>query len=860
MSSASRKLIQASGGAAEAEAAITYVDDVFSTFVYDGTDAVQDITNQIQLGDSSENNTVLHLTGDNLTDSSPVTKTITVNGNTQVSTSVKKYGTGSIEFDGTGDSLLASAHQQFNFGTGSFTIEGWFYKTASTGYQALVSSGNYFTGGSNGNWVIRITSSSQIAFASYDGTSNGEYIEFSATHSLNTWHHFALVREGTGTDQTKFYLDGTLAGSMTVSKVLGDGSVNGIYVGSDGSGPNADFDGYIDDLRITKGSARYTSNFTPPTAALDLDTLVTGKGGMVWLKARTSAQHHLVIDTGRGGENRLITNLTNAAGTDTGYHIKSFNSDGFTLQNAGTGSNNSSFEYVSWTFAKQSGFFDIVTYTGTGSAQNISHSLGSAPGMIIVKRTDDASVWGVFHRSLGATKKITLNETTASETRSDYWNDTEPTDSQFTVGTSTQVNRSGGTYVAYLFAHDAQDFGTNSDESIIKCGSFTGNPTTIDLGFEPQWMIAKKYDSTSDWMMFDSMRGWTVDGGTKDLMSNLSSAEVNRLGNNYTQLKSDGVTFNSYGGSWIYMAIRRPHKPASELEATDMFNTGIGVNVNPTFPTGFVTDMGIERIVANTASNYIFSRLTGSNYLLTESTNAQASGSAITWDYQDGMLDAFGGSTSYNWWGFKRVPGFFDVVGYTGQSAEMDIDHNLGVTPELIITKRRNASTGYNWNSWYTGLTNSQYVNLNGAAAISTSSNLWGTNSTVATDSVFRVGAATTGVNAGTGATHIAYLFATTPGISKVGTFTRTSGDTTNVDCGFSNGARFVLWKRVSGGTGNWTVYDTYRGITTGSDPYFFLNSTSPNVTGTDYIDPYSAGFTVASGIASGTFLFLAIA
>jgi hypothetical protein len=859
MSSASKKLIQASGGAAEAEAAITYVDDVFSTFVYDGTDAVQDITNQIQLGDSSENNTVLHLTGDNLTDSSPVTKTITANGNTQVSTSVKKYGTGSIEFDGTGDSLLASAHQQFNFGTGSFTIEGWFYKTASTAYQALVSSGNYYTGGSNGNWVIRITSSSQIAFASYDGTTNGEYTEFSATTSLNTWHHFALVRESTGANQTKFYLDGTLAGSMTVSKVLGDGSVNGIYVGSDGSGPNADFDGYIDDFRITKGSARYTSNFTPPTAALDLDTLVTGKGGLVWLKARTGAVSHLAIDTERGGETRLIPNDTSASGTDTGYHIKSFNSDGFTLQNAGVGSNSSSYEYASWTFAKQPGFFDIVTYTGTGGSsgneQQISHNLGSKPGVVIVKRTDSTGDWFVFTDIIdGSNDYAKLNTTGAFSNSSNN----VPTDSIFNVG--GQVNTSGGTYIAYLFANNAQDFGTNSDEAIIKCGTFTGNPTTIDLGFEPQWMLAKKHDSTSDWMMFDSMRGWTVDGGTKDLMSNLGSAEVNRLGNNYTQLKSDGVTFNSYGGSWMYVAIRRPHKPASELEATDMFNTGIGVSANPTFPTGFVTDMGIERIVANTANNYIFSRLTGGNYLLTESTNAESSGSAVTWDYQDGMLDSFGGSTSYNWWGFKRVPGFFDVVGYKGQSAEMDIDHNLGVTPELIITKRRNASTGYNWNSWYTGLTNSQYVNLNGAAAVSTSSNLWGTNSTVATDSVFRVGAATTGVNAGTGATHIAYLFATTPGISKVGTFTRTSGDTTNVDCGFSNGARFVLWKRVSGGTGNWTVYDTYRGITTGSDPYFFLNSTSPNVTGTDYIDPYSAGFTVASGIASGTFLFLAIA
>ena len=186
-------------------------------------------------------------------------------GNSQIDTAVKKYGTGSLEFDGASDYLSILPSPNLDLGTGNFTIEGWFYKSATTASQTLASSGSYYTVGANGNWVLRISSATQIAFASYDGQSNEEYAEFSASTSLNTWHHFALVREGT---QTKFYLDGTLAGSMTVSKSLSDGSVNGIYIGSDGAGPNADFNGYIDDFRITKGVARYTANFTAPTAEL----------------------------------------------------------------------------------------------------------------------------------------------------------------------------------------------------------------------------------------------------------------------------------------------------------------------------------------------------------------------------------------------------------------------------------------------------------------------------------------------------------------------------------------------------------------------------------------------------------------
>ncbi len=186
-------------------------------------------------------------------------------GDAQIGAVVKKFGTASLELDGSGDYLFIPAQGTLGFGSGAFTIECWVYFTASTAYQSIVSSKNYYTAGYNGNWLLRRDSDTLIAFATYDGTSNEEYTQFSASTSLNTWYHLALVREGTGTNETKLYLDGTLKGSMTVSKSLNDGSASGVWVGKDTQ--NNDYTGYMDDLRITTGKARYTSAFTPSTEA-----------------------------------------------------------------------------------------------------------------------------------------------------------------------------------------------------------------------------------------------------------------------------------------------------------------------------------------------------------------------------------------------------------------------------------------------------------------------------------------------------------------------------------------------------------------------------------------------------------------
>jgi hypothetical protein len=205
---------------------------------------------------------------------------------------------------------------------------------------------------------------------------------------------------------------------------------------------------------------------------------------------------------------------------------------------------------------------------------------------------------------------------------------------------------------------------------------------------------------------------------------------------------------------------------------------------------------------------------------------------------------------------FRRAPGFFDVVAYSGTGVNDEgKNHNLTVAPELVIIKSRSAASNWRVKTTVIDGTNDVLV-LNTTAA-----KLNDTTSSP-TSAVFYVSSSST-ENA-SGSTYIAYLFATVAGVSKVGSYTGT-GTTLQINCGFTAGARFVLIKRTDS-TGDWYVWDSARGIVAGNDPYLLINSTASEVTSTDYVDTYSAGFEISSTAPAainangGSFLFLAIA
>ena len=609
---------------------------------------------------------------------------------------------------------------------------------------------------------------------------------------------------------------------------------------------------------------------------------LSGEGGLVWGKSRDSNSSHSLYDTERGVQKPLILNTAAEQNDSSGGSTKGlyqFNSDGFTIgDDWGAAINLNGDSTVAWTFRKAEKFFDVVTWTGNGATERtFSHNLNASPNCVIIKRLDSSSDWWVWHSYGGYTL---LNSTAASGTAGVYSSGNSTTFSIWEdFGADANIN--GATYVAYLFASDAGGFGDDGSESIIKCGSYTGNGVSgkeIDVGFEPQWVLQKASDTGNPWTIIDVMRGANGQAA-RSLMPNSGAAEqtvgqynpaaIQVTATGFKLMTDDEGGGNGNGNTYIYIAIRRPMKtPESGTEVFDIDLSTTNLQNGTELPaTPFATDMVFSSWRDSNYSTYNISRLTDGKVLYTHTTGAESSSSFFNFGYDQDVISCTGNFDSTSSprvnYAFKRATGFFDVVAYTGDGvAGSTQSHNLKVVPELMIVKRRSGNGG--WIVYSENYGGEFYFRINTDAAATASSTIW--NDTDPTSSVFTLGA---GVNTNSsGSTYIAYLFATLAGVSKVGSYTG-NGTSLTVDCGFSNGARFVLIKRTNS-AGMWMVFDTARGIVAGNDPVLYLNSTAAEFSGADLIDPNSSGFTVnwafsdldsANPNASGsTYIFLAIA
>jgi hypothetical protein len=437
-----------------------------------------------------------------------------------------------------------------------------------------------------------------------------------------------------------------------------------------------------------------------------------------------------------------------------------------------------------------------------------------------------------------------------------------------------QNNNNGVNYVAYLFAHDAGGFGLTGTDNVISCGSFTTDGSgvaTVNLGYEPQWVLFK-FNSNDSWRVFDNMRGMSQTNWN-ELNPNTSGAEIARTNQSDLNIRPSATGFTitwSFQASMdcIYIAIRRgPMK--TPTTGTSVYAPVYATNAaSPyTATTNFPVDLVISS-ATSTSGKDANDRLRGGTTtsfaaLFTYSADSESvsSGSnGLGFQSNTAIIDnGYWSGLALNviYWNFRRAPGFFDIVCYSGTGSNTTQTHNLGVVPELMIVKRRSGNTAW---GVYANNDNTDYLVFSSTAATVDDNTYW--NDTTPTASVFSIGT-NTAVNA-SGSTYVAYLFATVSGVSKVGSYTG-SGTTKQIDCGFTGGARFVLIKRVDG-TGGWHVWDSARGIVAGNDPYLRLDTTAAEVTNTDYIDTYSAGFEISSTAPAainangGTFLFLAVA
>ena len=660
-----------------------------------------------------------------------------------------------------------------------------------------------------------------------------------------------------------------------MSKRMQMGS-SGSFGGSGSSQTTSQVDG-IFSIDLYNG----TSSSNQITNGVDFST----DGGLVLMKCRNVGGNFIFMDTARGtstsGTNRLLqcpglTGATSEAenqGTSTLY-MQSFNTNGFTI---GTDAGNYNYnvsgrENVAYSFKKEPKFFDIVTYTGNGTNQAIAHNLDCEVGMIWVKRRDSSGDWVVYHRGQNGSSPelgyVRLQVSTGFQTGTSVWNDTAPTNTHFTVGSSADLNASGGTYVAYLFAHD------DTDSSIIKNGVFTTNSSGIssqvDLGFEPQFIIAKAVDQAGSFITVDTLRGLNNFDSMITLTLDSMSAETTNYG---IDLNASGFFANQFAANrtYIYTAIKLggmddlPTSRASVFDADYVTNgNGTGFTVVSTTKPAFPVDIVLNKLGTNTTEWRLANRLISFDRILTtdytnqtlyqkESTDTGFFGSGDRMaGYEAGGNGAymFGTNNPINYF-WKRAKGFCDVVKYDGTGSNTTIKHHLGRPPELMWIKNRDSSE--EWAVYYGDATD--YLRLNTDGATVDDNTYW--NDTSPTATVFSVGT-NDDVNH-SGESHMAFLFGSVAGISKIGTFSHTSGSSTNVDCGFSSGSIFVIVKRIDS-TGNWYVWDTERGITSGNDAYVILNDEAMQNTSTDFIDPLNSGFQMSSTFDTGSYLFYAIA
>ena len=255
---------------------------------------------------------------------------------------------------------------------------------------------------------------------------------------------------------------------------------------------------------IKKGSDYHKTIIYTGDNGTARDIAVGFQPDLVWIKNRDQIDWHLIQDSVRGATKSLYVNVSNSESTELANgHVNSFGANGFQVDFGESGNVNANSEdYASWSWKESAtAGFDIVSYTGTGSATTISHSLGVKPEFILVKNRDQADGWQLQHKSKGATFTQQFDGIGSFDDDDGPWNDTEPTSSVFSVKDDHKTNANGEKYIAYLWA---------SVDGYSKVGAYHGNGnsdgTFILTGFKPSYFLLKKVNATGSWKIFDNTR------------------------------------------------------------------------------------------------------------------------------------------------------------------------------------------------------------------------------------------------------------------------------------------------------------------------------------------------------------------
>ena len=509
-----------------------------------------------------------------------------------------RYGQAAV-FNGSSSKIDLGNNSSNNSSVISVSL--WFKTAGHSGTAALINNGGANSGETG--YYLGLNSNGTIKFEASTGTING-----SVNYADSNWHHIVLTLNS---GAYNIYVDGNTTPVITGSGAFTTTATRPTWIGQFSfTASNLEFfNGSIDEVRIF-GSALSASNVTqlynekPETdtsnfktvlyegtgatqyisnVGFDLDVDNGGDGGLVWIKARETANSHALYDTVRGATNQLSSDLT-AAEASYSTVLSSFDANGFFVETSSIVNTNND-GYVGWVWkgggdavnigvnsitastpsiasnvsANTEAGFSIVKFTVPASGDfSAGHGLSSPPEMVITKSTDTFN-WFIFHKDLssGANGKYALQFTTAAENGSfKWWGDGMTGD---VIGGTANTSFDPGTEtIAYCF-HSVAEYS--------KIGTYEGlgtsTVTVSDVGFKPSFIMIKNIDATANWNMYDVRRSTVADRANKILYPNLSNSEPSAT-NYYFDMNDSGFVVsatnheqhNFAGRTYIYMAFK----------------------------------------------------------------------------------------------------------------------------------------------------------------------------------------------------------------------------------------------------------------------------------------------------------------
>ncbi len=524
---------------------------------------------------------------------------------------------------------------------------------------------------------------------------------------------------------------------------------------------------------------------------------------LVWIKRRNAANNNQLFDSVRGSQ-VLVTNETGAESDYSAYFKFTESGDGFDLPAASVNMNASGGTYVAWGWdagdgdpalnevgtsdstvkASDTTGFSIVSYTGTGANATVGHGLSTAPSVIIVKERTSTSGWFVYTSMTGAGQYLNLHSSNAASSSTTTWNNTAPTSSVFSVGTSGGTNQSSQDYIAYCFSEVS---------GVSKFGTYPGNgssngPTVTGLGFRPGFVLVKATSTGQGWTIWDSTRS-PFNTITESLSPNANSAESNFYTVDFNddgfQLKSSFSVTNQSGQTYMYIAFKGSYSDhVSPLNDTGTIDSRVKANPDKGFSvvsyTGDGSASGTVGHGLSAAPDFIITKTrsivnawncyhasTGAgNRLFLSGTNA-ATASSTVWNntsptstvFSVGDANTNGSGTTMIAYCFSEVAGYSKIDSYTGTGVA-GLSVTTGFRPAFVMTKRTDSTS--NWNISDSRRSPTGTANTTALRANTTDTeNTVGTAYVKFTDTGFEITGTSTETNA-SGGTYIYMAFADT--------------------------------------------------------------------------------------------------